>query len=170
MTKQSAGLMVYRQSNNKVEVLLVHPGGPFWAKKDEHAWSIPKGEFADGEDPLQAAKREFQEEIGQPAPAGDMRDLGNTKTSSKTIYAWAIAGDLDVRHVESNNFEMEWPPHSGQKQEFPEVDKAAWFDLSTAVTKIHKGQAQFLERLAEMTGAKLDEALPELTQAQQSLF
>ncbi len=171
MVKQSAGLLVYRtKANNTVEVLLVHPGGPYWAKKDEHAWSIPKGEFDDGEEPLTAAKREFQEEVGKSAPEGEKQELGFVKTSGKIIYAWMVAGDLDVRDIQSNSFEMEWPPHSGEKQTFPEVDKAAWFSLVTAKAKIHKGQVVFIERLADLLHVNVLEIPAEPPVIQQSLF
>lgn len=170
MAKQSAGLLVYRTKNNAVEVLLVHPGGPYWAKKDEHAWSIPKGEFDEEEDPLTAAKREFREEIGKAAPDGNMQELGLVKTSGKTVSAWMVPGDLDVQGIQSNSFEMEWPPHSGEKQSFPEVDKAAWFNLVTAKIKIHKGQIVFIERLADLLHVSVQETSEQSTVIQQSLF
>lgn len=152
MKKLSAGLLVYRLKNGQVEVLLAHPGGPFWAKKDLGAWSIPKGEYDENnEEPLAAAKREFEEEIGSKAPEGEYTELGEfRRKDSKTIQAWAVEGDLDVSEIHSNSFEMEWPPKSGQKQKFPEVDKAAWFSLNEATSKMHKGQAVFLERLANI--------------------
>lgn len=176
MAKQSAGLLVYRIQNGTVEVLLVHPGGPFWAKKDAGAWSIPKGEFMEGVEPLLAAKREFKEETGYQAPAGEMGGIGSVKLSSgKTIFAWTVAGDIDAKAIKSNMFELEWPPRSGNKQEFPEVDRAGWFTLPTAAEKLHKGQVPFLERLVE----QLKPTLPTLsltapagqqTPAQVSLF
>ncbi len=157
MAKQSAGILVYRRRNNSVEVLLVHPGGPFWAKKDKGSWSLPKGEFEQYEDPLTAAKREFREEIGQAPPSDKPIELGSTKNKSgKTIYAWGLAGDLDVAHIKSNTFNMEWPPNSGQTQEFPEVDRAGWFTPQQASIKLNPAQVVFVERLAEQLGLKLE--------------
>jgi predicted NUDIX family NTP pyrophosphohydrolase len=148
--KQSAGLLLYRFINNQPEVLLVHPGGPFWAKKDQGAWSIPKGEFLDDEEPLVAAKREFSEELGGSAPEGGYAALGELKQpSGKIVHVWALLADFDLKNFKSGTFEMEWPPRSGKTQEFPECDKAAWLDLATAKTKLLKGQAPFLDRLAE---------------------
>ncbi len=142
--------MLYRRRGQTVEVFLVHPGGPFWSKKDTGAWSIPKGETEPNEELLAAAKREFTEEVGLPTPAGDFIDLGGFKRKDgKQIFAWAVEGDLDAAKVVSNSFEMEWPPRSGQQQSFPEIDKAAWFNLTTCAPKLHKGQALFMERLAE---------------------
>jgi predicted NUDIX family NTP pyrophosphohydrolase len=151
MKKFSAGILVYRIKDRQPEVLLVHPGGPFWAKKDLGAWSIPKGEYYEDEEPLAAAKREFEEEIGQAAPEGEFVELGEFKRKDgKTIAAWAVEADMDVSKVQSNTFEMEWPPRSGQKQEFPEIDKAAWFPLNEAAPKMHSGQPLFLEQLANI--------------------
>jgi len=147
--KTSAGILLYRIKNNQIEILLGHMGGPFYTKKDIAAWDIPKGEF-EGEDALSAAHREFEEEIGQPASAGEAIELGEVKTSNKVVMIWAIEGDLDVSKVKSNTFQIEWPPKSGQLQEFPEVDKAAWLNLETAKIKIVKSRIAFLERLAEM--------------------
>jgi predicted NUDIX family NTP pyrophosphohydrolase len=128
-------------------VLLVHPGGPFWAKKDDGAWSIPKGEFTDGEEPLAAARREFAEELGI-APVGELMPLDFVKqTGGKLVFAWALRGDFDVIALQSNTFSMEWPPKSGKQREFPEVDKAAWFPIAAARAKILKGQEPFLDRL-----------------------
>ena len=147
--KQSAGILLYRK-NKDVEVLLVHPGGPFWARKDNGAWSIPKGECEPDEDALTAAKREYKEEIGSDAPQGELIDLGECKVSSaKVVRTWAVEGNLDPKQVKSNEFEMEWPPKSGQTQQFPEVDKAAWFPLHTAMKKLVKGQTPILQKLAE---------------------
>jgi predicted NUDIX family NTP pyrophosphohydrolase len=143
---QSAGLLLFRRKGNSVEVLLAHPGGPFWAKKDDQAWSIPKGEFLEDEAPLAAARREFAEETGF-APAGEPLALGNRKAGSKMLYVWAIEADWDPSGLVSNSFSMEWPPRSGRKQEFPEVDRAAWFDLATARQKIHRNQRPFLADL-----------------------
>jgi predicted NUDIX family NTP pyrophosphohydrolase len=130
-----------------LEVLLAHPGGPFWAKKDDGSWSIPKGEFADGEDPLAAAKREFEEEMGV-SPAGDFIPLGTVRQpGGKMVFAWAIRADFDPSRLKSNMFSMEWPPKSGKRQEFPEVDRATWFGIDAARLKILKGQAPFLDQL-----------------------
>ena len=156
MKKQSAGILLYKTSMGGLEVLLVHPGGPFWAKKDIGCWSIPKGEFTDEEDPQSAAKREFQEELGVPVPEGDLLDLGSAKQASgKVVYAWAIEADLDAKHVKSNTFEMEWPPKSGRMESFPEVNKAAWLQPGEARLKIVKGQVPLLEKLVELLGLEL---------------
>ena len=147
MPKQSAGILFYRIASGRVEVFLVHPGGPFWAKKDEGAWSIPKGEFAHGEEPLEAAKREFTEETGFPIE-GIFTPLSPVKQpSGKIVYAWAVEGDIDAGAICSNTFEMEWPPRSGNAKWFPEIDRAAWFDFDTARIKILKGQLALLEQL-----------------------
>src|SRR6187401_1823078 len=128
--KQSAGLLVYRSGASTLEVLLVHPGGPFWAKKDEGAWFIPKGEIEADEEPLAAALREFQEELGMAPPPGEPRELGTVKNKGgKLIHAWALPGDLDLAAFKSNTFEIEWPPRSGKKGEFPEVDRAQYFSV-----------------------------------------
>ena len=153
MAKQSAGLLLYKTTNKGLEVLLVHPGGPFWAKKDKGSWSIPKGEFAEDEKPLVAARREFAEELGVAAPEGDLLELGTAKQSSgKVVHAWAIKTDLDIRTIRSNMFDMEWPPKSGKMEQFPEVDRADWFLLDAALQKVVKGQVPLLERLAEQLG------------------
>ena len=155
MAKQSAGILLYRRKKDLLEVLLVHPGGPFWAKKDQGAWSIPKGEY-EGEDALAAAKREFEEETGIPME-GEILALSQQKQKSgKLVDAWAVEGDLDVERVRSNTFEMEWPPKSGNKQQFPEIDKAGWFPVATALEKINPGQAAFIHELIQ----KLDIELP----------
>jgi len=148
MTKTSAGLLMYRRlTGGELEVLLVHPGGPYWAKKDEGAWSIPKGEYTDNEDARDAAIREFEEELGF-APSGDLIELGQTKLASgKIVSAWALEGDWDPANLSSNTFKMEWPPKSGVMTEFPEVDRAAWFDIDTARVKINSGQIPFLDTL-----------------------
>ena len=155
MPKRSAGLLVHRRSEvGQIEVVLVHPGGPFWANKDDGAWSIPKGELEAGEDPLTVAQREFDEEIGQPAPAGPPTSLGEiTQSGGKRVIAWAVEGDVDVSNIASNTFEMEWPPGSGQMQEVPEVDRAEWFTLVIARAKILKSQQPLLDRLEEVIGA-----------------
>ncbi len=161
MAKHSAGLLVYRPSSQGVEVLLVHPGGPFWAKKDAGVWSIPKGEFEEGEDPLTAARREFREETGQPAPSGEAVELGSVKLSSgKVIRAWAIEGDVDISNFISNTFTMEWPPKSGQQQEFPENDRGAWVLLATAKEKLNKAQTVFIDRLAAHLKLEISEPAP----------
>jgi predicted NUDIX family NTP pyrophosphohydrolase len=149
MHKLSAGTLLYRHRFGTLEVFLVHPGGPFWNKKDLGAWSIPKGEYAAGDDPLSAAKREFQEETGFAPPTGEWISLSEVKLSSgKVITAWAVEGDCDAAAIRSNAFSMEWPPKSGKMQEFPEVDRAAWFTLPAANEKIHPAQQEFLVRLA----------------------
>ena len=150
MTKLSAGILLYRSEGSSLELLLVHPGGPFWAKKDLGAWSIPKGEYAAGEDPLAVAKREFEEELGVPPPQGTSLDLGEIKQPSrKIITAFALRGGFDPARLKSNRFELEWPPRSGRLQSFPEVDRAAWFTPAAARVKILPGQAPFIDRLLE---------------------
>jgi predicted NUDIX family NTP pyrophosphohydrolase len=147
MARQSAGLLVYRRQANSVEVFLVHPGGPFWQNKDEGAWSIPKGEFADGEDPLATAQREFQEETGIVI-AGSFAPLQPIKQrGGKTVHAWRVEADFDASRLVSNTFTIEWPPRSGKQQAFPEVDRGEWFNLETATRKINEGQRNFLEQL-----------------------
>ena len=155
MPKTSAGLLVYRRGDGGIEVLLVHPGGPYWAKRDDGAWSLPKGEFDPGEDPLEVAVREFAEEIGsEPPDPADAVSLGALRQpSGKVVSAWALEGDLDVTEIRSNTFEMEWPPRSGRNQGFPEVDRAGWFDLPAARRKLLPGQVGFLDRLEELLGA-----------------
>ena len=154
MPKLSAGLLLYRWADGELEVLIVHPGGLFWARKDDGAWSIPKGEFDDGQDPLEHARREFAEELGSAAPVlGDYLPLGQIKQpSGKLVSCWAIEGDLDVETIRSNTFEMEWPRGSGRMQEFPEVDRAAWFSVDEARAKLLGGQVLFLDRLVERLG------------------
>jgi predicted NUDIX family NTP pyrophosphohydrolase len=150
MPKKSAGILMYRRDGGTLRVLLVHPGGPFWAKKDAGAWSIPKGEHADNEDALAVAKREFAEELGQE-PTGGFRALGDvTQAGGKVVTAWAVAGAFDVGTLASNTFELEWPPKSGRRQSFPEVDRAEWFTLDEARTRILAGQRDFIDRLAAM--------------------
>jgi predicted NUDIX family NTP pyrophosphohydrolase len=147
MAKQSTGLVVYRKRDGILELLLVHPGGPFWKNKDSGAWSIPKGEFSAGEEPLDVAKREFEEEIGLSID-GSFQPLAPIKQrGGKTVYAWAVEADLDVSHVKSNTFTIEWPPSSGKQKEFPEVDRAEWFPLNVAVEKINQGQSELLRQL-----------------------
>jgi len=150
MPKLSAGLVMYRIRDGRPEVLLVHPGGPFWAKKDLGAWSIPKGEIEPHEDALPAAKREFEEETGIK-PEGEMVPLGATRhKSGKIVAAWAFAGDCDPREIRSNSFSMEWPPRSGKQQQFPEIDRAEFFSLEAAKEKIVSGEYGLLQRLAEV--------------------
>jgi predicted NUDIX family NTP pyrophosphohydrolase len=146
--KLSAGVLLHRVRDVVVEVLIVHPGGPFWARKDDGAWSIPKGEYADGDDPWQAARREFVEEIGLPLPDGPPVELGTVKQAGgKLVTAFALRADLDVTGARSNTFELEWPRGSGKLREFPEVDRVAWFAVGQARTKLLKGQLAFLDRL-----------------------
>jgi predicted NUDIX family NTP pyrophosphohydrolase len=151
--RRSAGLLLFRVASGGLEVLLVHPGGPLWARRDDGAWSIPKGEHDDGEDPLSAARREFEEELGSPPPAPDVElvDLGEIRQKSgKIVRAWALAGDLDPDLLRSNTFEMEWPPRSGHRQQFPEVDRAQWFGLDEARVKLNPAQAELIDRLAQV--------------------
>jgi predicted NUDIX family NTP pyrophosphohydrolase len=148
MHKLSAGILLYRRRSRILEVFLVHPGGPYWKNKDLGAWSIPKGEYEANDDPLAAAKREFEEETGFAAPMGEWTSLSEVKLSSgKVVTAWAVEGDCDADAVRSNSFSMEWPPKSGKMQEFPEVDRAGWFALPEAQEKIHPAQLEFLDRL-----------------------
>jgi predicted NUDIX family NTP pyrophosphohydrolase len=149
MPKRSAGLVLYRNVAGSMEVFLVHPGGPFWAKKDDAAWSIPKGEIAEGEEALEAAKREFQEETGFPVNGTFEALEPVTQAGGKIVYAWSLEGDIDASAIRSNTFSMEWPPRSGRTQEFAEVDRAAWFDLAEARKKIVRGQIPLLEQLQE---------------------
>jgi len=147
MSKLSAGLLMYRKSQGRVEVFLVHPGGPFWAKKDLGAWSIPKGEHHPNEEPLAAARREFREETGIE-PHGPLQPLKPIKQAGgKVVQAWAFEGDADPSAIRSNTFSMEWPPGSGRDKTFPEVDRAAWFGMDEAKTKILKGQVALLNEL-----------------------
>ena len=148
MPKKSAGLLMYRVDQTGVEVLLAHPGGPFWRNKDEGAWTIPKGEFADDEDPLAAARREFEEELGAASPLGDYIQLKPIKQKNgKIVHAWAIKGDFDPAMLTSNSFAMEWPPKSGRMQSFPEVDRAQWFTPELAKTKMLTGQGALIDEL-----------------------
>ena len=153
MPRRSAGILLYLRTNGEPEVLLVHPGGPFWEKKDLGAWSIPKGEYDDAEDPRACALREFEEELGARPPDGELAALGTAKQSGgKVVTAWAVEGDLDPAGARSNTFTLEWPPRSGVMREFPEVDRADWFTLDDARRRINPAQAVFLERLREELG------------------
>jgi predicted NUDIX family NTP pyrophosphohydrolase len=150
MAKKSAGILMYRRREGVLEVFLVHPGGPYWKKKDAGAWSIPKGENEGGEEPLEVARREFQEETGFEAsgkfiPLAPLRQPGG-----KVVAAWALGADCDASAIKSNTFSLEWPPRSGKRQEFPEVDRAGWFTLEAAREKITKGQAGFLDQLNQI--------------------
>ncbi len=148
---RSGGILLYRHRARGTEVLLVHPGGPYWARKDGGAWSIPKGELEAGEDPRDCALREFAEETGTLLPAGELVELGAVKLKSgKVVLGFAIAGDLDASTVTSNTFELEWPPRSGRKQSFPEIDRAEWFGLQAARAKLNPAQAAFVDRLAAL--------------------
>ncbi|HTH81812.1 MAG TPA: NUDIX domain-containing protein [Mucilaginibacter sp.] len=151
ISNQSAGILLYRNINQQLEVFLVHPGGPFFKNKDEGNWSIPKGEFLDDEEALAAAKREFEEETGQKIVDGNFIKLTPiTQKSGKIVHAWAIEGDIDHEVIESNLFEMEWPPKSGKMASFPEVDRAAWFDADTAKIKVNPAQAKLIEELVTL--------------------
>ena len=156
--KKSAGLLLYREAiTGQLEVFLVHPGGPFWRKKDEGAWSMPKGEFEDNEEPLSAAQREFAEETGF-RPDGETLPLEPVRQpGGKLIYAWAMERDLDPAGLKSNTFSLEWPPKSGRHQEFPEIDRAAWFTLEAARHKISKGQKSFLDQLQCLISARSEQ-------------
>lgn len=150
MAKQSAGILVYRHKYDQLQVLLVHPGGPFWKNKDAGAWSIPKGEFLDDEDALVAAKREFLEETGQ-AINGNFIKLKPIKLKSgKMVHAWGVQGNVDEANIVSNTFPLEWPPKSGNMIEIAEVDRADWFDVVTAKVKINPAQAAFINELAAL--------------------
>ena len=152
--KRSAGILLHRGRPHALEVLLVHPGGPAWARRDQGAWSIPKGEYVDGEDPLAAARREFEEELGSAPPPGDAEDLGEIRQrSGKRVHGWALRGDLDVSRVVSNTVDFEWPPRSGRIIEIPEIDRAEWFGLDAAREKINVGQVPLLDRLVEALGS-----------------
>jgi predicted NUDIX family NTP pyrophosphohydrolase len=152
MPTRSAGILLHRTgADGGVEVLLVHPGGPFWARKDAGAWSIPKGEVAEGEDPLACARREFAEELGAPVPEGTATPLGEVRQKAgKIVTAWAVEGDLDPASVVSNTFAMEWPRGSGRLRDFPEVDRAEWFGLEEAAVRILDGQRPLLDALAAL--------------------
>jgi predicted NUDIX family NTP pyrophosphohydrolase len=146
--RTSAGIVLWHQVEGRIEVLLGHMGGPFWARRDAGAWTIPKGEYEPGDDPLAAALREFAEEIGTPVPATEFVDLGEVRQSGgKIVHAWAARGELDPATAVSNTFEMEWPPGSGKHEHFPELDRVGWFELDAAGAKVVVGQRAFLDRL-----------------------
>ncbi len=149
----AAGLVVFREREGALEVLLGHMGGPFWARKDAGAWSIPKGELDDGEDPLAGARREYAEELGHPPPDGHAIELGEIRQrAGKRVVAFAIEGDFDPALLDPGTFELEWPPRSGRQRAFPEIDRVAWFDLATAKAKVVAGQVALLDRLDEARG------------------
>jgi predicted NUDIX family NTP pyrophosphohydrolase len=148
MPRTSAGILLYRRRDAGVEVLLGHMGGPFWARKDDAAWSVPKGEYGPGEEAFAVALREFEEELGTPVPAETFLPLGEVKQAGGKVFtAWAAEGDLDATAAHSNTFSLEWPPRSGRFQEFPEIDRAAWLPLDEARTKLVRGQVPLLDRL-----------------------
>jgi predicted NUDIX family NTP pyrophosphohydrolase len=151
MATRSAGILLHRDGIGGIEVLLVHPGGPFWARKDLGAWSIPKGEVDEGEDPRACALREFAEETGTRLPETALDDLGSVKLKSgKLVLAFAVSGDLDAATVRSNTFELEWPPRSGRRRQFPEIDRAEWFGLDDARAKLNPAQSELVDRLAAL--------------------
>jgi predicted NUDIX family NTP pyrophosphohydrolase len=150
--RESAGVLVWRRQDDGIEVFLVHPGGPFWAKKDAHAWSIPKGEIEPGEEAFAVALREFGEETGQTIAGGFIALPRLKQKSGKLLHAWAVEGEVDAARVVSNEFELEWPPRSGRKQLFPEIDRAAWFPLAEARERLHAGMAPILDELARVLG------------------
>jgi predicted NUDIX family NTP pyrophosphohydrolase len=153
MPQRSAGILLYRRNSDGLEVLLVHPGGPFFARRDAGAWSIPKGLYEDGEEPLACARREFAEELGSPCPDGPAHELGEIRQrNGKRVTAFAVEGDLDAEAITSNTFTLEWPPRSGRIQEFPEVDRAGWFTLDAARDRLIPAQAPLLDALARAYG------------------
>ena len=170
MKKHSAGLLVYKTKNNRLEVLIIHNGGPWFRKKDKGYWSIPKGEY-ENEDPKKTAKREFKEELSLNLPLGEWLDLGTVEQKGgKIVVAWAVEGDLDARHIKSNTVKKEWPPRSGKIMEWPEVDKAGWFGLKEASEKLNPAQVEFLERLADKLGQKFEPDETGTKPSQQSLL
>ncbi len=155
MPKRSAGLLLYRFTEGTVEVLIGHPGGPFWARKDDGAWTIPKGEYAEDEDPWHAAHREFQEELGLSAPDGPRVDFAPVKQpGGKVITAFAVRADLDVTDAVSNTFDLEWPKGSGKVRQYPELDRVGWFSVAAARSKLLKGQQPLLDRLLDHLAAE----------------
>lgn len=146
-------MLLFRERDGVLEVLLGHMGGPFWARRDDGAWSIPKGELAADEDPLAGARREFEEELGHPPPEGPVLELGEVRQrAGKHVIAFAIEGDFDPAAIEPGTFELQWPPGSGRMQEFPEIDRVAWFDVTAARVKVVQGQVALLDRLAQARG------------------
>lgn len=159
MKKRAAGILVFRRSEKGPEVLLAHMGSPWWARKDIGAWTIPKGEILEGEEPLEAAKREFKEELSFSVPQGELIDLGSIEQhNKKTVSVWAVEGDLDASKIKSNTVEIEWPPKSGKYQTFPEIDRAGWFNLNEASQKTVRGQSEIFKRLAEYLGVNIESA------------
>jgi predicted NUDIX family NTP pyrophosphohydrolase len=155
VSRRSAGILLYRHTPAGLEVLLVHPGGPFWERRDAGSWSIPKGELADGEDPVARARREFEEETGTALPPGDLIDLGSVRQrGGKVVTAWAVRGDFDPGSLRSNAFELEWPPRSGVRASFPEVDRAEWFTPDRARDKILPAQAELVDRLVALVATQ----------------
>ena len=154
MSKKSAGIIVYRKQTNALEVFIAHLGGPYWEKKDYRAWSFPKGEFADDENPFDAALREFQEETGQSIQGNFVELTPNRNPSGKLVYAWAVEGEVDEKKIKSNLFELEWPSGSGNVQKFPEIDRGAWFNIAEAKKRVHKGLVPIFDEL-EMKVGKL---------------
>lgn len=150
MPKQSAGVLLYKLTDGLLHIFLVHPGGPFFRKKDDGAWSIPKGEFDDGEEPLAAAQREFEEEVGKPVKGNFIKLQPIKQKSGKMVHAWAVEGDIDHEQIISNLFEIEWPPKSGKMAGFPEIDRAGWFTTDVALQKIIPGQAAFITELENL--------------------
>jgi predicted NUDIX family NTP pyrophosphohydrolase len=151
MPERSAGILLFRHAGDDLEVLLVHPGGPYFARRDAGAWSIPKGLYEPGEEPLACARREFAEELGTPCPDGPVLELGEIRQrNGKRVTAWAVEGDLDAGAISSNTFTLQWPPRSGRIREFPEVDRAGWFGVEAAREKLIAAQVPLLERLAEL--------------------
>ena len=154
-SKKTAGILLYRIRQAELEVLLGHPGGPFWTKKDDAAWSIPKGELEENEDPLQAAKREFHEETGVAVEGNFIALTPLKQRGGKVVLAWAVEGDCDADNIKSNMFSIEWPPRSGKREEFPEMDRASWFTMAAAKRKILPGQLGFLDELEQIVGVKV---------------
>ena len=170
MKKQSAGLLVYRKKDGRLEVLIIHNGGPWFKNKDKGFWSIPKGEYED-EDPKETASREFKEELSLELPSGKWLNLGTVRQKSgKIVVAWALEGDVDATHIKSNTVKKEWPPRSGKMMEWPEVDKAGWFALKEASVKLNPAQVEFLERLAKKLGQKFESNESEPDPSQQTLL